>query len=138
MLSLMRTVISAAIVLSCLACGASQETNPGQPIHVEAPAPAPVQVEPPAQVEQPAVPQEQIPPGVPQTAPEDDLGGECEADADCVPASCCHPTSCVPVSNRPSCDRVMCTQECRGGTLDCGGSCVCANGRCLERIQPHF
>jgi len=56
---------------------------------------------------------------------------ECSRDSDCVAASCCHPSQCVPVSNAPSCSRIMCTEECRPGTLDCGqGSCACVQGKC--------
>lgn len=60
-------------------------------------------------------------------------GAECKTDADCVPAQCCHPTACVPASEAPSCDDVMCTMECKPGTLDCGGSCGCVEGQCVGR-----
>ncbi|NCO97011.1 MAG: hypothetical protein COZ04_02045 [Candidatus Aenigmarchaeota archaeon CG_4_10_14_3_um_filter_37_21] len=56
---------------------------------------------------------------------------KCQTDNDCVPAQCCHPTSCVPLSQRPNCEKVPCTLECRGETMDCGqGSCACVNGKC--------
>ncbi len=61
-------------------------------------------------------------------------GVECSSDADCVPAECCHATACVPVSKKPSCDGVMCTMECRAGTLDCEGSCYCQDGKCSARL----
>ena len=64
-------------------------------------------------------------------------GAACATDADCVPATCCHPKTCGPVAAKPSCDGVMCTMECRGGSLDCGGGhCVCQNGSCGVVITP--
>lgn len=63
-------------------------------------------------------------------------GVECKADADCVPAACCHATSCVPVAEAPDCKAVACTAECRPGTLDCGGKCVCtADGQCTAQLK---
>lgn len=60
----------------------------------------------------------------------------CRRDADCVPASCCHPASCVPRSQRPDCSGVLCTNECRPGTLDCGqGHCECQAGSCAAIID---
>lgn len=56
--------------------------------------------------------------------------GECDSDEDCVPATCCHPTECVPISQKPDCSDIFCTQSCEG-PMDCGaGQCICANGRC--------
>jgi hypothetical protein len=55
----------------------------------------------------------------------------CEKDEDCMPAQCCHPNSCV---NKLSvnCTGILCTEECRAGTMDCGcGSCICKNNRCV-------
>lgn len=60
----------------------------------------------------------------------------CETDADCVPAECCHPSACVAAANAPDCEDTMCTQECRAGTIDCGGSCVCIDGRCGAQLSP--
>ncbi len=61
---------------------------------------------------------------------------ECRADADCVPAGCCHSTSCVPLAEAPNCEEVACTAECRPGTLDCGGRCVCtADGQCTAKLK---
>jgi len=49
----------------------------------------------------------------------------------CVPASCCHASSCVLESSAPNCSMTMCTQECRGGTMDCGvGNCAFVDGNC--------
>lgn len=59
----------------------------------------------------------------------------CETDADCVPADCCHASSCVAQEHAPSCGDAMCTQECRYGTLDCGGGCLCHEGRCAARLS---
>ena len=59
----------------------------------------------------------------------------CETDADCVPAGCCHAAACVGTANAPDCTDMMCTQECRYGTLDCGGRCLCHEGRCAARLS---
>lgn len=61
-------------------------------------------------------------------------GAECAVDADCVPAACCHATACVAKAAAPDCRAVMCTMECRPGTLDCGGACLCRAGRCAARL----
>lgn len=60
---------------------------------------------------------------------------ECTIDADCVPAQCCHATACVPTYDAPACDGIFCTEECRAGTIDCGGGCFCdvAEGKCKAR-----
>lgn len=56
---------------------------------------------------------------------------ECTSDEDCVPAQCCHPTSCVSRDQAPDCSGIFCTEDCRGGTMDCGcGYCGCIDGRC--------
>lgn len=59
----------------------------------------------------------------------------CETDADCVPAECCHAAACVAATRAPSCGDAMCTLDCRYGTLDCGGGCVCFEGRCAARLS---
>lgn len=59
----------------------------------------------------------------------------CTTDADCVPADCCHAAACVAVANAPSCGDAMCTMECRFGTIDCGGGCLCHEGRCAARLM---
>ena len=59
----------------------------------------------------------------------------CTTDADCVPDGCCHPSACVAQANARACDDVMCTTECRFGTLDCGGSCLCHEGHCAGRLS---
>lgn len=55
---------------------------------------------------------------------------ECDEDSDCVPAQCCHAADCIIKEKMVDCSRVKCTAECRPGTLDCGGRCVCVNNRC--------
>ncbi len=60
--------------------------------------------------------------------------GTCTSDADCVPAQCCHATSCTLQTAAPDCSQAMCTRDCRGGTLDCGGSCYCNHGQCAARV----
>lgn len=61
---------------------------------------------------------------------------ECSYDSDCVPASCCHASECVPIDEAPDCEGVMCTMECRPGTLDCGqGSCKCIDNKCKAVLK---
>ncbi|MBD3310451.1 hypothetical protein GF351_04485 [Candidatus Woesearchaeota archaeon] len=57
-------------------------------------------------------------------------GAECTSDSDCVPDACCHATGCVPREQAPDCTDIMCTMECKPGTLDCGGTCICEQGAC--------
>lgn len=59
----------------------------------------------------------------------------CTTDADCVPADCCHAAACVARANGPSCGDAMCTMDCRSGTMDCGGGCLCQEGRCAARLM---
>jgi hypothetical protein len=55
----------------------------------------------------------------------------CKMDEDCAPVQCCHSTDCVNVDNKPDCKGIMCTMECRSGTMDCGqGHCACVNNEC--------
>jgi putative hemolysin len=61
---------------------------------------------------------------------------ECEQDNDCIPASCCHPTSCINKNFSTNCIGIMCTMDCKIGTLDCGyGSCKCINKKCSAIIN---
>ncbi|MCX8159000.1 MAG: hypothetical protein N3D20_01775 [Candidatus Pacearchaeota archaeon] len=56
----------------------------------------------------------------------------CKIDSDCVPDLCCHAKGCVNKENAPNCREIMCTMECREGTLDCGyGKCECINNKCV-------
>jgi hypothetical protein len=66
-----------------------------------------------------------------------EVGGPCAADADCVPAECCHAKNCTSKDNAPDCSDMMCTLDCRAGTMDCGwGKCVCQDGQCTAEINP--
>ena len=57
--------------------------------------------------------------------------GYCVSDSDCVPDSCCHAKGCVNKKNAPNCKGIMCSMECREGTMDCGyGRCECINNNC--------
>ncbi len=62
----------------------------------------------------------------------------CETDADCVPGGCCHPRTCVAKENAPSCEGTMCTLICLAGTLDCGGRCLCHEGKCAAKLSGPF
>ena len=69
---------------------------------------------------------------------ENNIPGElyCNTDSDCVAASCCHPDSCVNAESAPDCQGLMCTLECKPGTMDCGqGKCVCQNNECTAQIE---
>ena len=60
----------------------------------------------------------------------------CNSDSECAPASCCHANSCVSANQRPNCENIMCTMECKPGTMDCGqGKCVCQNYECIAEIN---
>ena len=52
-----------------------------------------------------------------------------------MPAECCHAAACVAAANAPDCTDVMCTMDCQYGTLDCGGRCLCHEGRCAARLS---
>lgn len=61
---------------------------------------------------------------------------KCKVNSDCVAAECCHPTNCVSKDKVPDCKGIMCTMECKPGTLDCGqGSCKCLNEKCEAVIK---
>ncbi len=105
-----------ATVLCCAACGASSNEPPGSNT-------------PP--VQDPATP--------PAASPTDETivagSDPCQSDADCVPVCGCHPAACVAKATAPACEEgLMCTQECRPGTMDCGGGCLCKDGRCAARL----
>ena len=60
----------------------------------------------------------------------------CLRDEDCVPAQCCHPTDCVNEAYKPRCKGIVCTMECRPGTMDCGqGYCACVENECKAIIK---
>ena len=55
----------------------------------------------------------------------------CQTDNDCVPATCCHPDACINKNYQPDCKGIVCTMDCRPGTMDCGqGKCVCVDNTC--------
>jgi hypothetical protein len=58
----------------------------------------------------------------------------CQQDSDCVKATCCHATTCVAASARPDCTTAACTADCRAGTMDCNGGCLCQAGRCAAKL----
>jgi hypothetical protein len=58
----------------------------------------------------------------------------CTTDADCVKATCCHADACVSRDKAPNCKDAVCTLECRIGTMDCGGGCVCRDGKCGAEV----
>ncbi len=62
----------------------------------------------------------------------------CKTDEDCVPGGCCHPRACVAKENRPSCEGTKCTLICLSGTLDCGGKCLCHEGKCAAKLSGPF
>jgi hypothetical protein len=60
----------------------------------------------------------------------------CKINEDCIPSSCCHPTDCMNSGNKPDCKDIMCTMECKPGTMDCGqGHCGCINNECKAIIE---
>ena len=57
----------------------------------------------------------------------------CTVDTDCVPTTCCHATECgAPVKGK-ACN-VACTADCKAGTIDCGGGCLCQSGHCAAHV----
>ena len=60
---------------------------------------------------------------------------ECQVDSDCVPKQACHPTDCVPSGQEDNKEGIACTEECKPGTLDCGGRCICQQGQCEAVIS---
>lgn len=59
----------------------------------------------------------------------------CQVDADCAPAACCHAAACVGKEKAKPCGDLMCTQVCQPGTIDCGGGCLCHEGRCAAKLM---
>lgn len=58
---------------------------------------------------------------------------ECSLNSDCVPSDCFHASSCVPKDKSQKCEVIFGTQECRQGTIDCGGYCACEQKRCVAK-----
>ena len=106
------------LLMTLVACGASSS------------APEPIQfTQPPAEAPHASEPTRAASPGL---VVSNDV---CQTDADCVPAGCCHAAACVARANAPACGDAMCTEECRFGTLDCGGACLCHEGHCAARLS---
>jgi len=59
----------------------------------------------------------------------------CTTDADCIPDACCHPTGCKAGTEMPECAAVLCDASCQPGTLDCGGKCLCQDGKCAAQLN---
>jgi hypothetical protein len=58
---------------------------------------------------------------------------ECQTDAECVPAVPCHASTCAPATHKVA--DILCTMECRGGTVDCGyNHCGCVKGRSGRKV----
>lgn len=58
----------------------------------------------------------------------------CKKDSDCVKETCCHASMCVSKDKAPSCKDAVCTLDCKYGTMDCGGGCVCKDGKCAANV----
>ncbi|MFO0710118.1 MAG: hypothetical protein U0353_09785 [Sandaracinus sp.] len=123
----MRTqlVIATALCLLAIACGSSQSSNEGSSSGAGSSGGGATGSGEPIVID---------PPATSQTGPIVVGTDTCATDADCVVAACCHATSCVARANAPSCADVMCTADCREGTTDCGGGCLCQDGHCAARL----
>jgi hypothetical protein len=65
----------------------------------------------------------------------------CEKDEDCAPVAMCHADKCAARAHAgPTPSDMICTMECRAGTVDCGyNHCGCApapSGRKLCALLP--
>src|SRR5690606_16397096 len=112
-------------------CRSSSPTPSQSPMAETPPSAEPVATAPPP-------PAAEATPLTPEQAPRASAppdGAQCQTDADCVPASCCHPDQCVPKDEAPDCSDTFCTRDCRGGTLDCGGRCLCRQGVCGAQLN---
>jgi hypothetical protein len=128
-----------------LANAAEQPAEPGDPGQ---PAATPDDPEPPAankeEPEQPAPdkPEPTKPAGSkpdpskpPKPKIELRMGTDpCKKDSDCVKATCCHASMCVSKDKAPSCKDAVCTLDCKYGTMDCGGGCLCKDGKCAANV----
>lgn len=134
----------AAFVLVLLACGTPKAEAPTSPTREV----APIEAEPGGAPEPKPTPAPAATDDAKAT-PETKAGGEqrteiragtdpCKTDADCVRGSCCHADSCVAKANAPDCKDAVCTLECRSGTMDCGGGCLCQNGKCAAKVVIGF
>jgi hypothetical protein len=121
---------------SLFGCDRGQATAPEQPdqpdqpdqgavVVVESPGVAPDPASDPAGLED-----ETIPGRTEIVATQVD----CQQDSDCVKATCCHATTCVAASAKPDCASVSCTADCRAGSMDCNGGCLCQAGKCAAKL----
>jgi hypothetical protein len=102
--------------------------------HADAQPPIVVVESPGASPESGAAPEEspeQAPPGRTEIVATEVA---CQQDSDCVKATCCHATTCVAASARPDCTTTACTADCRAGTMDCHGGCLCQAGKCAAKL----
>lgn len=126
-------VVFAVVVLPVLAVVAGCPSATPEP---QAPAPSPSTVAPEPTSSAPEAPKPigsaeqpplELPAGAAVKSPifSDD---DCSADSDCAPVATCHPDKCVGAANAGAMPPgMMCTMECRGGTLDCNfNHCGCA------------
>lgn len=60
----------------------------------------------------------------------------CTRDEDCAPVAMCHSDRCVSAARAGSMPAdVMCTMECRGGTVDCGfNHCACVASSAGKKV----
>ncbi len=126
----MRTALPFALALGLATIAGCPSATP-EP-QTPSPEPSVVAPEPTASVEPPkpigsVEPPLEMPAGAEVKAPvfSDD---DCSADSDCAPVATCHPDRCVAVANAGTMPAgMMCTMDCRGGTLDCNfNHCGCA------------
>lgn len=121
-------LLAATMVMACEKDRPKPE-QPGPTVIVEQPGLAPAEM----------IEDEAIPPSEPEAA---EFGTfeiartdvPCTSDAECVKDSCCHASSCVAIADAPDCSAAVCTLECRSGTMDCYGGCLCQSGRCAARL----
>jgi hypothetical protein len=60
----------------------------------------------------------------------------CDKDADCAPVAQCHSNKCVGIDHAGTMPKdMMCTMECRAGTVDCGfNHCGCASAASGQKL----
>ena len=127
-----RVALLLALVL--VACNRGQTTTAE---HADAAMPVDVVVENPGVPLEPAEPPERTEEPIEQVPGRTEIvmtDVACTQDSDCVRATCCHATTCVAASVRPDCSSVACTADCRAGTMDCNGGCLCQAGKCAAKL----
>jgi hypothetical protein len=60
----------------------------------------------------------------------------CVKDEDCAPVAECHPNRCVSIEHAGTMPKdMMCTMECRAGTVDCGSNhCGCTSAPSGQKL----